>query len=313
MKKNVLVVTVVLLFLLNECSSTKVTIHPIDKSVLMNSRKTMEYNTFWDAMKNLDMSYTITHEIDKDHRYFAEALKLIIDGNLAEAENILKKLSTSSTDPLLRKNSRKILGDLLFVQSKWEKLLEFYSNSKCTKKADDTNKTLAEVFSNSPKENYSFPPRPIIIPIRLSFSGCPVIKVEINGHKKFFWLDTGAGLSAVASDVAKECNIYPIGARKIKAGTATGKEVDVKPAIIKDLRIGKLLIKNHPAVIINKKDLEFKLFGLFPIVKIDGIIGWNAIKNMNIEIDYAKKTATIRKPVKMTTVNRNFSGLVIPL
>ena len=140
-----------------------------------------------------------------------------------------------------------------------------------------------------------------------------MIDVEINGHMKKFWLDTGAGLSVVASDVAKECDILPIGTRKGKAGTATSKRVDVQPAIIADLRIGEISIKNHPVMIINKKDLECKLLGLFTIVNIDGIIGWNAIQNMDIEIDYKNKGTTIKKPIKRAESNRNLFWLGCPV
>ncbi len=44
--------------------------------------------------------------------------------------------------------------------------------------------------------------------------------------------------------------------------------------------------------------MEFKLFGLLRLLKIDGIIGWQAIQNMKIEIDYKNKRTIIENQQK---------------
>ncbi|MCD4665868.1 MAG: hypothetical protein K8R68_11415, partial [Bacteroidales bacterium] len=77
--------------------------------------------------------------------------------------------------------------------------------------------------------------------------------------------------------------------------------------------IGEILIKNHPVIIIDKKDLEFKLLGLFRILKIDGIIGWNAVQNMDLEIDYRNKVSVIKKPERIESHKRNFFWLGYPI
>jgi len=140
-----------------------------------------------------------------------------------------------------------------------------------------------------------------------------VIELIVNGHRKKFWVDTGAGLSVVASDVAEECNILPIGTEKTTGRAGTGKRISIQPAIIDDLQIGELLIKNHPVLIVDKNEMEFRLFGFLRILKIDGIIGWPAIQNMKIEFDYKKKLTTINKPVKVKTKNRNLFWLGKPI
>ncbi|MCK4542518.1 MAG: aspartyl protease family protein [Spirochaetales bacterium] len=311
MKKRFLIIVTLAAFLLQSCvSTTKLTITTIDERALIEAQKTVEYETFWEAMENIDFSYLREHQINDDQQSFAEALKLAVDGDIEDAENEFRKLYISSDDSLIKKHSKEILGNLLLFQSKWEALI------KLSIDVDDTtnnNIRLEEAFSKSPRESYYFPTQPAIIPMQLSLSGCPVIEVEINGHKKKFWIDTGAGLSVVASDIAEECNIFPIGTENIKAGTGTNKKVDAQPAIIEDFRIGEILIKNHPIIIIDNKDLEFKLFGLFRIMKIDGIIGWNVIQNIDIEIDYRKKVTSIKKPIKIDSPNRNFFWLGYPI
>ena len=75
----------------------------------------------------------------------------------------------------------------------------------------------------------------------------------------------------------------------------------------------ELLIKNHPVIIVDKSDMEIKLFGLIRLLKIDGIIGWPAIQNMKIEIDYKNKRTIIEKPVKIETEDRNLFWLGYPI
>jgi hypothetical protein len=41
-------------------------------------------------------------------------------------------------------------------------------------------------------------------------------------------------------------------------------------------------------------------------MKIEGIIGWNAIQNLFLEIDYQNKVTTVQKAVKYEVPNRNF-------
>jgi uncharacterized protein YcfL len=59
MKKGFLVVIVIfLLFLIQGCDSTsKLTIKTIDERILIVSQKAIEYETFWEAMENIDFSY----------------------------------------------------------------------------------------------------------------------------------------------------------------------------------------------------------------------------------------------------------------
>jgi len=89
--------------------------------------------------------------------------------------------------------------------------------------------------------------------------------------------------------------------------------VNIKPIVIDKLEIGDVKINNHPSILIDESDLKFKLLGIFTLIKIDGIIGWNAIRNMNLSIDYKKKEIIISKPVKREISDRNFFWLDYPI
>ena len=309
--KKYLLLSLVLIF--SACSSSKLTISPTNGEYDFVSGKSIEYKTFWDAIENIDFNYLSDLILDEDHQGFSEALKSVIDGNINKAINQFQNLHYLANESLIKKHSEEILIKLYFLQSNWEKILELNENSNNNPELEN-DLILYEAFSKSPKERYFFPSQPTIIPLDPIFFGSnPMIEVVVNGQKKKFWIDTGAGLSVVASDVAKECGIFPIGAEKTTAQAGSNRRVSIQPAIIEDLQIGELLIKNHPVLIIDKSDMEFKLFGLLRLLKIDGIIGWPAIQNMKIEIDYKNKRTIIEKPIKIETKERNLFWLGKPI
>ncbi|MEK0337275.1 MAG: DUF1016 N-terminal domain-containing protein [Nitrosopumilus sp.] len=308
---KLLLLSLVLIF--SACSSSKLTVSPTNGEYDFVSEKSVEYETFWEAIENLDFDYLSEKTLNDDQQQFYEALSSVVDGDIDTAVTQFQNLYNNSTDSLIQKHSEEIISKLYFLQSNWEKILELDKKSNNNLELEN-DIILFEAFSKSPKESFLFPSQPTIIPMDPVFFGSnPMIEVIVNGHKKKFWIDTGAGLSVVSSDVAEECNIFPIGTEKTTAGTGTNKRVSIQPAIIENLQIGELLIKNHPVVIVDKSDLEFKLFGLLRILKIDGIIGWPAIQNMKIEIDYKNKRTIIEKPIKIETTDRNFFWLGFPI
>ena len=309
-----LLTTLGIYFAIAACSfrSTGPTVQILEKQEAQSSQKTTAFSDFWEAMENLDLAYPSRHSVSDDQRRFVQALEYAVQGNVTLAEDMFRQLYRTSDDSLVKHHAGSLLHELLFYQSKWDGLLDDASPSDSTAGTDRTI-LLIQAFSQSPPEEYTFPERPVTLPIKLSLTGSPVIEVTVNGSKKRFWIDTGAGLSAVASDVAEACHIRPIGTEKSRGYTTTSKQIDIQPAIIEDLKIGTLNIKNHPVIIIDKKDLEFKLFGLFRIMKIDGIIGWNAIQNIDLEVDYENKTTTIGKPIQRNEPDRSFFWLGYPI
>lgn len=173
-----------------------------------------------------------------------------------------------------------------------------------------------ENLNQAEKENYIFPDNPVVLDTKLTWGGNPVIEVEVNGKMKKFWIDTGADMSVISSEVAIQCGVLPLEYvynENSTAGTSTDKKIPIRPTVIKTLKLGSIQIENHPAIIIDKKNLEFKILGIFTILKIDGIIGWNAIQNMDIEIDFKSKSTKISKPEKRNNQISNLFWLRYPV
>ncbi len=134
------------------------------------------------------------------------------------------------------------------------------------------------------------------IPITRSTTHSPVVEVEVNGKKYNFWVDTGAAVTVLSSDLAELVGISYLNEGLAEIGTSTRRKVQTQPALLDSIRIGAFRADNHPCVVMDKKDLTFRFLGI-RVLKIDGIIGWPLIKEMDVDINMPANLLTIRKPV----------------
>jgi hypothetical protein len=217
-------------------------------------------------------------------------------------EAIASSTESSVSDASLVAACARDLRDALYLmQSRWNDLLS------------SGDSTLAAGYSTSEKETYEFNKSSFEMPMPLSFTGSPIIEVTVNGVKKRFWLDTGAGLSVLSSATASECGIAALTTDSGTAGTGTTKTVGFLTASIRELKIGDLTIRNHPALIIDRKNLEFKLFGIFTLLRIEGIVGWNAIQNLDLTLDYKNKHLHVAQPSDKPNPTRNLVWFNYPI
>jgi hypothetical protein len=73
----------------------------------------------------------------------------------------------------------------------------------------------------------------------------------------------------------------------------------VKAATIKRIDLGSIVIANSPAVIIDQ-DLMYLRSSAEGVprggLRVDGIIGWDTIRQLDLTMDYATGTITLRRP-----------------
>jgi len=315
MHRKLLIVVCTGLLLLTGCSinigSGNLDIAPVNEPVAIQPLLS-NYEDYWAAMRHFDFDYINRQEVGAEYQEFTRGLKLLIDDEYAVAEPLFMNLFETTTDTLLRRHAAEIMGVLYTRQDKWSEQIAL--NARAPHGFDEFNTVnMAVAFAGSQPEEYHFPENPIVLPAKLSLSGTPVVEVMVNGIRKKFWIDTGAEMTVLSSVLAKECGVDVIGNDAAQVGTATDIVIDMWPGIIKDFRIGDLLIENHPVIILDKRDLEVRLFKIFRIVKVDGIIGWNAIRNLNMILDYKNLKVTIAKPQKRTVERRNFHFVSQPI
>ena len=284
---------------------------PLETDIPKQSAVIDNYHEFWSAIQHFDFDYINRYEVSDIEQNFVRGLELVMDGNYEDAEELYLTLFQSSDDSLFKENVAEILQSLLAYHSDWEALIML--DSQLPNGLDDQNTIgFARAFQKTDAERYHFPDNIVELPIELSISGVPMVEVLVNGKKQKFWIDTGAEMSVLSSDFAEFCGVENLSEDKIVLGTSTEHTVESWPGIIKELRIGDLTVNNHPVIIIDKKNLEFKLFKIIRLLKIDGIIGWNAIRNLHMEIDYKNGSTTIKKPEKDFNPEPNFHYAGVP-
>ncbi|HUQ19037.1 MAG TPA: retropepsin-like aspartic protease [Gemmatimonadaceae bacterium] len=277
--------------------------------------------TFWAAMTSLDPDYVHTHSVSIDERQFANALRTIMAGDIDEAELLLDSLGRHATDSLIRSASHILLTATLQYQNKWKQLAEIAPprSPRSDSIRDDRAgvERWADAFRNVPTREISFPSNVVTLPLSVSAAGTPAIQVIINGKPKVFWLDTGSSMSIVASDVAEEFGVAPLVADTLEVATTTGR-VPARPAAIRSLELGGVSIQNATAMIVSSALMQIRSAAMDepgPPVKINGIVGFDIISQLDIQVDYVKGVVRLSQPQKSPTslAQRNFFWVGTPI
>jgi predicted aspartyl protease len=126
-------------------------------------------------------------------------------------------------------------------------------------------------------------------PIRLANPAKPLILVEIyaNGRGPFqFAIDTGTSTTAIAPELAQVLGVQtsPVG-----AGTTGGAPVDFFAGSLQSFQLGGARIDNMAVVVAGFFAMLNSAIG----AKLDGIVGYNFLRNYKVVIDYPGETLTL--------------------
>lgn len=271
-------------------------------------------------MTSLDPDYAQTHSVSKDEKEFANALRTIMAGDVDEAELLLDSLARHAGDSIVRTASHVLLTATLEYQNKWRELAEIapvrVRDSTLARDDGASVERWASAFKSVPRRQISFPASVVTLPLSISAAGTPMIQVVINGKTKQFWLDTGSSMSIVSSDVAAECGVEPLIADTLEVATTTGR-APARPASIRRLDLGGVSIQSATAMIVSSALMEIRSADFnqsSPAVKIDGIVGFDIISQLDVEVDYQKGIVRLSRPVKSAApLERNFFWIGTPI
>ena len=163
----------------------------------------------------------------------------------------------------------KIDGDLGYNFLKQFRLTIDYCN--CEVRLDDPKRV--ENFGRSAKTE---------VPMRLASPAKPLILVDVraNGRGPFqFAIDTGTSTTAITPELAKQLGIKssPVG-----PATTGGAHVDVIAGKLRSFQIGDAKIDNMAVVVADFFAMLSSAIG----AKLDGIVGYNFLRNYKVVIDY---------------------------
>jgi len=127
------------------------------------------------------------------------------------------------------------------------------------------------------------------IAIRLANPAKPLILVDVhaNGRGPFqFAIDTGTSTTAITPGLAKELGIKssPVG-----PATTGGAHVDVTAGTLQSFQVGGAKIDNMAVVVADFFVMLSDAIG----AKLDGIVGYNFLRNYKVVIDYPNETFSL--------------------
>ena len=254
---------------------------------------------YWEALARLDSKRAIAVGRTSAERHFAESLNNLMLGDIRKAEIGFDILRRFASDSVLRSGSRVLYIATLQYQEKWEELAEIARDSTRPSIADKAGIELwALAFSNLPRKTAAFRARSENVPMLVSAVGTPLIPVHIAGQEFHFWLDTGSSMTMLASDVARTLGVAPLVPDTLEIVTSTGRIV-AQPGLLPALRLGQVVIRNVPTMIVDEALMrmrEPKQIGQGLPLKIDGIIGFDIIRLLDIEVDYDEAMLRLRDP-----------------
>lgn len=127
------------------------------------------------------------------------------------------------------------------------------------------------------------------IPIRLANPAKPLILVDVhaNGRGPFqFAIDTGTSTTAITPDLAKQ---FGLKTSSVGAGTTGGAPVNFVAGSLQSFQLGGAKIDNMAVVVADFFEMLSSAIG----AKLDGIVGYNFLRNYKVVIDYPGETLTL--------------------
>ncbi len=274
---------------------------------------------YWEALAELHPGDAIAAARTDSEKEFAEALGDLIAGDLEKAEQRFGKLRHTATDSIIRSGSRVIYTATLQYQEKWNVLAALKSETSDPKTDFNDRASIelwADAYRNIPAKKFIFHSGSSRLPMSVSAVGTPLVPVRIGNRTYNFWLDTGSSLTMLASDVAVELNIKPLVPDTLEIVTSTGR-VRANPSLVPELQIGQLVVQNAPAMIVEETMMQMR--EPRPIeqslhLKIDGIIGFDIIRQLDLEVDYGDNILRLRNPAaSRPDAERNLFWVGLPV
>lgn len=265
------------------------------------SRRPPPRINYWEALAELRANEAIRAARTESEKAFATSLKSLMAGDLEKAEEGFGRLRRTGTDSVIRLGSRVIYTATLQYQENWPALaaLRAESPQPAGERTDRASIELwAGAFKDVPPKTFTFRSQSVVLPMSVSAVGTPLIPVRIGGKVYYFWLDTGSSMTMLASDVARDLNITPLVPDTLEIVTSTGR-VTARPALLPQLQIGQLVVRNAPTMIVDESLMQMrepKPIERSPQVKIDGIIGFDIIRQLDLEVDYSENALHLRNP-----------------
>jgi clan AA aspartic protease (TIGR02281 family) len=294
----------------------------IDRASWRAKESPIQNRDFWSDVAVLDVANAERSARTVDERTFAVALRTLLAGEPEEAAIAFGLLRGNATDPALRARARVGLTMALSWNSDWQAIAQLASLEDSAAEMGTNPRHLqagverwARAFANLPPATVSVPDHAVTLPLRRSVFGTPVIRVKINGREHEFWLDTGASMTLLSTDVAIATGVKLASMDTLALGVVSG-HIDARAILIDSVEIGPLMARGLTAAVVSPNVLRLDRRvenGVSRPVPIDGVIGTDLLRHMDITIDAGAGTITIRRPRPEKRAVRNLFWVGFPV
>ena len=275
---------------------------------------------FWGDISMLDIPAAEKAARSLDERTFATALKTLMSSKPEDAAVAFGALHTNAVDPTVRSRARIGLTMALSWQSDWPALAAIGADPDSGEVSDSSIvqagvERWGRALSLVPVPRVEIPETPVTLPLRRSAFGTPVVTVEINGHAREFWLDTGASMTLLSEEVAVSSGVRLAAHDTLALGVVAGN-IPARAVFIDSLSMGPVIARGIGAALVNKGALRLDhrvVNGTRQTVHIDGVIGTDLLRQLDLVIDAGANTITIKRPRRDPRAVRNLFWVGYPV
>ena len=275
---------------------------------------------FWGDVAVLDMVSADAAARTLDRLTFSLALKQLLAGDAGSAAVAFNALRATATESDIRARARIGLTMALSWQSDWVSLSRLASDrdSAAAATLDDAPAAIerwGRALANVPPLRMVVPTEAVILPMRRSAVGTPVVTVRLNGIPRDFWLDTGASMTLLSDDVARASNVRLSSTDTLGLGVVAGV-IEARAVMIDSLAIGPVVAYDLGAALVSGGALRMDrrvVNGRTQEVRIDGVIGTDFMRGLDVVIDALAGTITLSRPRAQSRVTRNLFWVGYPV
>jgi hypothetical protein len=276
---------------------------------------------FWGDVALLDTPSAERAATSMEERTFAAALRTLMDGQPEAAAMAFEILHSSASDSLVRARARIGLTMALSYYSDWASMARLRA---ATDTADGVPGSLAlaagverwaRALSIVPPPQFDIPSGVVVLPMRRSFLGTPVVTIRINGKPHDFWLDTGASMTLLSTDVAIAAGAK-LAANDTLALGVVGGHIEARAIYLDSMSMGSIVVRGLGAALVSPEALRFDertINGVKRTVPIDGMIGTDVLRHLDVVIDARAGTITLSRPRRRSVATRNLFWVGYPV
>lgn len=275
--------------------------------------------SFWSDVAVLDVPAAERDAADVDQRTFAAALRYLTTSDPRSAAVAFHALNANARDPLVRGRARVGLTMALTWSSDWATIAGLPPEPDSLRASPDSTRSAVErwahAFATVPPPSITVPEEPTVVPLRRSSLGTPIAVVRINGKPHEFWLDTGASMTVISADVAADAGVHLAAPDTLALGVVGGV-IDARAVMIDSLSLGGFTARGITAALVNGNTLRMDdrmQDGERIPIHIDGVLGADLMRYMDLVIDASAGTVSIRKPRHDPRATRNLFWIGFPV